>query len=428
MLPTAMRAMPTRVARSRSVCVPRRTGDLVMAGSVGEGDHGRPIGRLDRSAINVTMSKPTGPLPSALHAVCFTTLKQHSAARSFNPSLEGLRGLAAVLVVVSHCLGVEGFSLGVDLFFVLSGFLITRLIVDEIFREGTLSLLRFYVRRAFRLFPALLLFLGCVVVWAHTFGPPSGVATIEGTVLSSLLYVENWHILFAGPTTPGLLIDPATHAWSLSIEEQFYLLWPVMLLAAWRWRGYRGVLVIAGVAIAVVVAEWSLWGSPARRPEGCTSHPICARFNCSQAVVALVACGRRLPHIPRGITVGAVAALLAIGIQPLPLVAQMGATTLLATVVVAGLAQHEVATLSSRWAVWIGRRSYAIYLWHPLVRAILHYQAHHDDGGLMFVLVLAITFVVADATYRLLERPMRDYGRRLTSTRSAHPERSPSAA
>jgi peptidoglycan/LPS O-acetylase OafA/YrhL len=356
-------------------------------------------------------------------------LKQDSAARSFNPSLEGLRGLAAVLVVVSHCLGVEGFSLGVDLFFVLSGFLITRLIISEFSREGRLSLVRFYVRRAFRLFPALFLFLACVFVWAHAFVPPTGVTTIEGTVLSSLLYVENWHILFAGPTTPGLLIDPATHAWSLSIEEQFYLLWPVVLLAAWRWKGHRGVVVIAGVAMAIALCEWvavAVAGTTSGRLY--FSSDLRAAQLLAGCCVAVVAHGRRLPSLPRGITVGALAAILAIGIEPLQPLLQMGATTLLAALLVAGLAQDEVGILSSTWAVWLGRRSYAIYLWHPLVRAILHYQAHLDDGGLMFMGVLAITFVISDVTYRLLERPLRDVGRRITSTGSVRARRPAAAA
>src|ERR1700720_1273288 len=96
--------------------------------------------------------------------------------QSFNPSLEGLRGLAAVLVVLAHTLPNEGgFTLGVDLFFVLSGFLITRLVIDELTERGTVSLRRFYIRRAFRLFPALFVFVVAVLIWTQFLCPAIGV-------------------------------------------------------------------------------------------------------------------------------------------------------------------------------------------------------------------------------------------------------------
>jgi peptidoglycan/LPS O-acetylase OafA/YrhL len=114
---------------------------------------------------------------------------------------------------------------GVDVFFVLSGLLITRLVVDELARRQTASLRSFYIRRAFRLFPALFVFLVAVLLWTQFLCPAIGVGSVHGTVVSSLLYVENWHIMaVAHAATPAFPADPASQAWSLSVEEQFYLL------------------------------------------------------------------------------------------------------------------------------------------------------------------------------------------------------------
>ncbi|HEY2702562.1 MAG TPA: acyltransferase [Candidatus Dormibacteraeota bacterium] len=334
--------------------------------------------------------------------------------RPINRSVEGLRGVAALLVVISHCLAIGGFTLGVDLFFVLSGFLITRLLVGEIGNNGRIALARFYIRRGFRLLPALVLFLLAVLTWGHLRGDAGGVASIHGTVLSSLLYVENWHILSVGTATPSLLVDPATHTWSLSIEEQFYLLWPVLLIAGWRWKGARGALILAvcGVALATV-DRLGLAGTSLIREYFSTDTR--ADQLLAGCCVALLSQLRWLPRIPRGLSVAALGTLLAIGIHPFALPYQMTATAVLGAVLVAGLSQHQLGALSGSWVVWLGGRSYALYLWHPLVRAALHDSAHLADGGVMFVAVMAVSLVVSDLTFRIVERPLRDLGRRLTS-------------
>jgi peptidoglycan/LPS O-acetylase OafA/YrhL len=113
--------------------------------------------------------------------------------------------------------------------------------------------------------------------------------------------------------------------------------------------------------------------------------------------------------------VAALGTLLAIGIHPFALPYQMTATAVLGAVLVAGLSQHQLGALSGSWVVWLGGRSYALYLWHPLVRAALHDSAHLADGGVMFVAVMAVSLVVSDLTFRIVERPLRDLGRRLTS-------------
>jgi peptidoglycan/LPS O-acetylase OafA/YrhL len=337
-------------------------------------------------------------------------------SRRHSGSLEGLRGLAAVLVVVAHTLPNEGgFTLGVDIFFVLSGFLITRLVVDELARFGRVSLRTFYIRRAFRLFPALFVFLVAVVIWTQLLAPAIGIASVHGTVLSSLFYVENWHVIaVAHAASPAFPADPAAQTWSLSVEEQFYLIWPLVLVAAWKWKGPRAALAVAaaGLAISMVDIFGLAWFGTTYARVYFGSDTRFGELLAGCCVALLAQCGW-LPRVGRVTIVASLGALLAIAALQPPLLLQMSAAAALGAVLVAGLSQHEVWPLNIAPARWLGKRSYALYLWHPFVAAILVYQFHAGDGIGMLACVLLVSLVVADVTYRVVEAPLRDFGRRI---------------
>jgi len=152
----------------------------------------------------------------------------------YQPGLDGLRAIAVVLVLLYHG-GVSwaaGGFLGVDVFFALSGFLITSLLVDEHARHGRISIPAFYARRARRLLPALALVLVAVVAYAATLAPDGSLRQLRGDLLATIGYATNWRLVlsdrgyFDAFTTPS----PLKHTWSLAVEEQFYLVWPVLLL------------------------------------------------------------------------------------------------------------------------------------------------------------------------------------------------------
>src|ERR1700760_53099 len=172
------------------------------------------------------------------------------SGRRFRPDIEGLRAIAIVAVLLCHA-GVgflAGGYVGVDVFFVISGYLITRLLLGELDRSGTISLRGFYARRAKRLLPLSAVLLATVGVLSMILLSPLRNTEVAGDIIASALYVANWH--FAAQSVDyfaqGLEPSPVLHLWSLAIEEQFYLVWPgLILLTTWffRRRGKDGVRV-----------------------------------------------------------------------------------------------------------------------------------------------------------------------------------------
>src|SRR6185437_9596718 len=149
------------------------------------------------------------------------------------PALDGLRGLAVAAVVANHFSPrqLRGGWLGVDIFFVLSGYLITTLLLDEHAAHGRLDLRAFYSRRIRRLLPALILLL--LIVSAVTRAAPNtpGFGDVRGDGASALAYFANWHFIAVGASYFNAFApSPLRHLWSLSIEEQFYIVWPILLL------------------------------------------------------------------------------------------------------------------------------------------------------------------------------------------------------
>src|SRR5689334_14913107 len=152
----------------------------------------------------------------------------------YRPALDGVRALAVTAVLLFHggVRALPGGFLGVDAFFVLSGFLITSLLLDERGRTGRIQLLAFWVRRVRRLLPALLLVL-VAVAWLFA---PDGDPLLRGDALAALGYVANWRMIYhgAGYFAQTASPSPLQHTWSLGIEEQFYALWPLVVLAGRR--------------------------------------------------------------------------------------------------------------------------------------------------------------------------------------------------
>ena len=196
----------------------------------------------------------------------------------FRPDLEGLRACAVVLVLLYHA-SVPGFGggyVGVDVFFVLSGFLITGLLVREIQRTGTVSLPDFYARRARRLLPASALVLLVTLIASIFLMPPIRMPDVSIDVASAALYVSN--IGFAVRATDYLQADlspsPILHFWSLGVEEQFYIFWPAIILLVTRGRGdLVRRIAIASVVTVVLSFGLSLWLTEANAPWAFFSLP-----------------------------------------------------------------------------------------------------------------------------------------------------------
>jgi len=342
---------------------------------------------------------------------------------SYQPALDGVRALAVLAVLGFHAEvpGLSGGYLGVSVFFTLSGFLITSLLVNEAETTGRVSAGAFYARRARRLLPASVLCIALIVVLAAVTDLFDGVADLRAHVVGSLLQVANWVLLFGDGSYQQLFqqaagtASPLEHYWSLAIEEQFYWLWPISFLALTRVaktrRAQTAVLGAITVALAisspVIAAVWggdaAYWATPARMAEILIG-----------GVLALVVYGRSLPA---RWSMLAPAALLALAVAvvtfpssggpaysgALPLVA-VGSAALLLGLQVEGPVR---AALSISPLVWLGKISYGVYLYHWPVYVIVDERRTDLDGAPLVILRLAITLAIAQASYMLVELPIR---------------------
>jgi peptidoglycan/LPS O-acetylase OafA/YrhL len=191
----------------------------------------------------------------------------HAAKRA---DIEGLRGIAVLLVVLYHA-GipfVPGGYIGVDVFFVLSGYLITGLLIDEFEKTGRLDLLGFYARRARRLLPASCVMLLVVALVGTLVLSPLEMKPLAGTTLWTAVYSSNlWFLRFASSYfDPAADTNPLLHTWSLAVEEQFYMLWPVLILAVLRYGRGRRKLAWAMLALAALSLGGAIYFTRTNQP------------------------------------------------------------------------------------------------------------------------------------------------------------------
>lgn len=337
-----------------------------------------------------------------------------SAARLEHvPALDGLRGIAVVGVLAFHLGHLEGGYLGVDLFFVLSGFLITSLLLVEHKSTGRVRLGAFWARRARRLLPALFLVLAAIAAYAATDPPAVATGALRGDALATLGYVANWHSIVVDHAYWDLFSAPSllAHTWSLAIEEQLYVVWPLLVVGVLRF-GRRAVLVTAlalGAASAVAMIVLHGAGDDTARVYFGTDTRAAAVL----AGAALAAWpAARFRHAP---TVGAFAGVgLGIAWATVPGTAEglyeggLLLCSIAGALVVAGALQPGALAraLSVRPLRHLGAISYGVYLWHWPVFVVL--DARIDlRGWPLLVLKLVVTLAIAEASYGLLELPIR---------------------
>jgi peptidoglycan/LPS O-acetylase OafA/YrhL len=377
-------------------------------------------------------------------------MAQSTTRFAHRPALDGVRAFAVAAVLVYHggVAAVPGGFIGVDAFFVLSGFLITSLLLVEVAGTGRIRLAAFWGRRARRLLPALLVMLAVVVPVSRVLLAPGDLPPVRGDALAALLYVANWRMIFRGSdyfaqtATP----TPLQHTWSLGIEEQFYLIWPLVVLAVLigvaglrrggarrrselrRWVLF-GICLAGGVASTVLC--WLLHAptDSSRAYYGTDTRAVALLTGCALAVLlehrmpAVTAGrhrrdgGRRIEHPLLGTaTVLAVlglcwAASHATGSTDWQYHAGFAAIAVAVAVVIAHAALSPGSptawVLSRPPMVTLGRISYGVYLWHWPVFVFCSAGRLGFAGIGLFAVRCAITLAVSIASYVLVEQPIR---------------------
>ncbi|HEX6995344.1 MAG TPA: acyltransferase family protein [Gammaproteobacteria bacterium] len=338
---------------------------------------------------------------------------------TYRPDIQGLRAIAVLLVIVYHAGAswLPGGFVGVDVFFVISGFLITSLLLREAARSGTVSLVDFYARRARRLLPAATLVIVATTLAASFVYSPITLKEYAYAAFASSLYASN--IWFARASTDyfaaddGIESNPLLHTWSLGVEEQFYLVWPLLVLLAARSGGdVRRRLVItlmvidvASFAGSVLLTRysqpWAFFGSPTRAWEFAgggllalseSSRPS-ERARSALGVLGVLALALSAVLYYDGMSFPGTAAAL-------PVIGSM-------LILLAGPGSATGRALSIRPMQFVGDMSYSLYLWHWPV--LIFWPAAHKQ------LALVAIFAFSWATWRFVENPVRYRSLRLSS-------------
>ncbi len=346
------------------------------------------------------------------------------------PGIDALRALAvlAVFFYHAHVSWMPGGFLGVDLFFVISGYLITSLLLREFRAGGRVKLGRFWLRRARRLLPAVGVLIAVTMILGAIFRS-SQLDSLRGDAVSSLFYFANWHFIFSHQSYFEQFQSPSlfTHLWSLSVEEQFYLFWPLVFAAGMKLFGRaRLALGVLAGALGSVALAWILFdpgGDASRVYYGTDTHAV--------GLLAGVALGLVWSPIElrRNRTFGSLVGpiLDLVGVLALAYVVLsfvhvhdydlalwhggylwLALVTALLLAVLAHPASRLGALLGRPAVLWLGLRSYSFYLWHWPVLALTRPGVDVNlPRGILIPLQLALVLVLADLSYRFVELPFR---------------------
>jgi peptidoglycan/LPS O-acetylase OafA/YrhL len=350
------------------------------------------------------------------------------------PGLDGVRAVAVAAVLLFHANPpwLPGGFLGVDVFFVLSGFLITSLLLTELEARGGLRLGRFYQHRAKRLLPALVVVLVASSLLAITVAQDAA-ARVREDVVASALYVTNWWYVAHGTSyfdttgRPPLL----QHLWSLAVEEQFYLLWPLLVYALWRIGGALAVRTsaIVGVFALTALMAWiairdgiPIVADSGRVYFGTDTHAmtllagavLATYWTPTETIPALTSRQRRMASATGLASLVGLVAVFRYADQMSWGLYRGGFlwVALFAAGLIAAAAVNGTAfarALATPPLLWVGRRSYGIYLWHWPIFVVLRPGVDLDASGWPVQLArVALTLLAAELSYRYVEMPVRD--------------------
>ncbi|WP_158607725.1 acyltransferase family protein [Flexivirga caeni] len=373
-------------------------------------------------------------------------MRERVRARSgshYLPAVDGVRGIGVLIVLLYHA-GVSaltGSFLAIDMFFALSGFLITSVLLRQHEKWGTVPLLQFWASRARRLFPAMTAVVLLAACYAKFLADPTVLSRFRMDMVSALTYWSNWHFIHDKQSyfQAGTTVSPLLHTWSLSIEEQFYLAWPVVLLAWMAWRRGRlrwlpTVLCVLTLASATYMGvKYQPFTDPSGVYYNTFTRAQALLCGCWLAVVLADRAQRARPRPKRPVTVlfgvplrastwSALAACIGIGwLLGAPFFVSdqsqwvFRGGFLISGITSVGIGWHLVtcqdgrisAALSWRPLVEIGKRVYGLYIWHWPLFLILDSSRTHLHGMALLGLRFAVVFAVAFAFDWWVERPIR---------------------
>ena len=326
--------------------------------------------------------------------------------------IQGLRALAATLVLIFHAKFVSGGFIGVDIFYVISGFLITGLLLKELEAKGKISLKAFYLRRSKRLLPASFLVLFVTALFAWLVLPPISRGSIGRDLIATTFYISNYLFAWWQNDYQNLNATPSPfiHYWSLAVEEQFYVFWPLFIIGLAKLKsarkffiGFLAVTIVTfalGVWLTIVAPIWAFYSLPTRAWELSIG-----------ALIALLPALRRQNSLLAilGITALIGSALSFNDSTPFPgvyaLLPVLGTAALLSSIGAWPKPLKWLAT--NRVSVWLGKISYPLYLWHWPVLVLPIALFARELKLWERIVALLITVVLAEFTTRFVEEPLR---------------------
>lgn len=343
------------------------------------------------------------------------------------PGLDGLRAIAVIGIIIYHLntKWLSGGFLGVDTFFVISGYLITSLLLSEYYRNNSINLVNFWLRRFKRLIPAMMFVVTVVLIYTLLFKPEL-IISIKHDAIAALFYVSNWwYIIQDVDYFNQFAVAPLKHLWSLAIEEQFYLFFPFILLGLLKFFKKRTtmiiLLIISLLSLTAMITIHMYTGNNSRVYFGTDTRLQTLLLGCLLAFIWPPFSFRK------DISKGAKASISAIGIVGMAVLIYLFvvvsdqdkwiysggfyAISFLTLFVIASVVHPSSVLkkiLSFKLFIYIGKRSYSLYLWHyPIIIFMNSYFVQGQIPWFVYICEVILMFVMAEVSYKFIETPIR---------------------